>query len=320
MIKKEPHSQAKLRDGRYRLISVLSLVDQMVDRCLFGTTVSTQVSHPMDSPGKSGWSPFPEGFVHLERMFDGPVLATDCSAFDWTFPAWLVDMIHDLRMELMKGSSESYRAACRARWHEVLGTSCVIRLPSGERLRQTVLGLMKSGWLNTISVNSDAQWFITVLAFIRAFPGQSLPRLWAMGDDVLLFWLASLDWSDEPRDPAKLVAEIAQLGILTKMATPERDFAGFRFHLNGEVVPLYSTKHKFMLAHADASQVRELCSAYGLLYALTPPHKREWLTPLVEKYGRWTWRTCRLWARGVFNRHLTSDPNAAFHEFYNFWN
>lgn len=313
MIKKEPHSQSKIRDKRYRLISVLSLVDQMVDRCLFGTAIATEVDAPLSTVGKTGWSPFPEGFVHLEHRFSGAVLATDCSAFDWTFPDWLVPLTHRLRMDLMRGSSADYRSACLARWNEVLGTSCVVRLPDGRRLRQMRPGLMKSGWLNTISINSIAQWLITTLAYRRLYPDRPCPVMWAMGDDVLMGWDHLYD------DPTALVGAISDLGILTKMATADRDFAGFRFSLNSEVVPLYADKHKFMLAHAEANQVKELASAYGLLYALTPPEKRQWLTPLVERYGRWTWRTCRLWARGVFQRHLTSEPNAAFSEFYKFW-
>lgn len=264
----------------------------------------------MKVPGKTGWAPFPGDYRLLENSFPGTVLATDCSAFDWTFPSWLVDVILETRMEQMRYCSQEYAAAAKARWNEVLGTDCVVRLPDGTRLRQRVKGIMKSGWLKTISVNSHAQDNITRLAWKRSRK-DDFPLLWAMGDDVLMRWPGG--------DPDSLVAEIKKLGIITKMATTDRDFAGFRFSLNHEVIPLYPDKHKFILAHAAEDQVAELSSAYGLLYSLTPEEKRGWVSDIVKKYGRWTWRVNRLWAMGLINPGLTTKANQSAAQFFKFW-
>lgn len=310
MIKAEPHTKAKIDAKRYRLISVLSLVDQMVDRCLFYPMVRAEIDNFQDVPGKTGWSPIPGGYALLENVFGGEVLATDCSAFDWTFPPWLVDLTLDIRLDMMRSCSQEFERAARNRWHEVLGTDCVLRLPDGTRLRQRVPGIMKSGWLETISVNSEAQDLITSLAWART-RSDPYPKLWAMGDDVLMAWPGG--------DHAPLVAAISELGILTKIATHRRDFAGFNFALNGLVTPLYTDKHRFILAHASASQLEEMCSAYGLLYALSSDADRLWVKDLVVRYGRWPWRVCKHWARGTLSTLLTRTRPDAVAEFYRFW-
>lgn len=308
MIKMEPHKPDKIASGRLRLISVMSLVDQCVDRALFSGMQKTEIAAPHDHPCKSGWSPMPCGFSDLELEFPGDVLATDCSAFDWTFPSWLVEPLLQSRLEMMRGNSPEYVNAARARWLEVLGTACIIRLPDGTRLRQTVQGVMKSGWLLTISVNSQAQEFITRAAWQR-HRADPFPRLWAMGDDVLMSWPGG--------DPDLLVREIARLGILTKLAVRDREFAGFLFPSHATVNPLYPAKHKFLLAHCPLDKLEEMCSAYGLLYALSEPP--DWARKYITMYGRWTFRACRAWALGTLSAGLRPKTYDVFEQFYGFW-
>lgn len=166
----------------------------MVDRVLFSSWKDVDAACVMQRAGKSGWAPMPVGFYDVLECFPDEVLATDCSAFDWTYPSWIPDMILDIKLEQTQSYSPEYSAAARARFNEVLGTNCTIRLPDGSRLRQTKMGIMKSGWLLTISANSDAQELITLLAWQRAYPDLGeCPLLWSMGDDVLMRWYPQLD-------------------------------------------------------------------------------------------------------------------------------
>lgn len=309
MIKMEPHKPEKLAENRLRLISVFSLVDNMVDRMLFYPMVHKEINNHMQVPCKSGWTPMPMGFAALQRDFPDDVLATDCSAFDWTFPSWLVNPLLNSRLEHMTFLGPDYVAAARARWKEVLGTNCVIRLPDGTRLRQRVQGLMKSGWLLTISVNSQAQEFITRAAWNRCREDE-FPAFWAMGDDVLMGWPSG--------SPDDLVAEIRKLGILTKMATNRREFAGFYFGERTSVEPLYPAKHKFLLGHCSIEQLAEMCSSYGLLYALSETTPA-WAHRYITMYGRWTRRACRAWALGTMTRSLARHQVETFGQFYGFW-
>lgn len=247
----------------------------------------------MSRAGKTGWAPMPIGFYDVLETFPDTVLATDCSAFDWTFPSWLPDMIVDIKLSQMQEVSAEFAIAARARFEEVLGTRCTLRLPCGTRYIQTRKGLMKSGWLLTISANSDAQELITLLAWSRAYDGPC-PLLWSMGDDVLMRWPKDLD--SQP-----LVAQLRRAGILSKFASPEREFSGFLFGRDGGpfVDPLYPEKHKYLLAHVPEEQLEEVITAYGLIYSLARPHVRSWLEPLLRKYGRWTDHVYKAWAYGL---------------------
>lgn len=291
----EPHKPEKIAQNRQRLISILSLVDQMVDRILFGPYALYDKNHCMDRAGKTGWSPMPVGFYDLMEYFPGQVLATDCSAFDWTYPAYLPDMILDCKLAQTKETSIEFRRACRNRIKEVLGPLCTLRLPDGARYIQSVWGIMKSGWLLTIGWNSDAQDIITNLAWSRAYPNLGpCPRLWSMGDDVLMRWREDLD-------PKPLEAELTRAGILSKFAMPVREFAGYAFGRDPDIYvdPLYVDKHKFLLAHTSLEQLEEVVTAYGLLYALARPATRAWLDPILSEYARWTRDTYVAWAYGI---------------------
>lgn len=267
----------------------------MVDRVLFGAWQQADINDAMSRASKTGWSPIPNGFYDVLGVFPKEVLATDCSAFDWTFPAWVVQVLIDLKLELMRGTTLSFESAARKRFSEVLGTGCTIRLPDGSRYRQLVQGIMKSGWLLTISANSDAQELITLLAWSRAYTGPC-PRLWSMGDDVLMRWQEGL-----PSGPLEL--ELKRAGILSKFAVPEREFAGFKFgrdSVTGEpwVDPLYPDKHKYLLAHTQEEDLEEVVTSHGLLYSMARLETSRWIQPLLDKYSRWTRSVYKSWAYG----------------------
>lgn len=251
----------------------------------------------MNRAGKSGWAPMPNGFYDVLECFPDEVLATDCSAFDWTFPSWIPNLILKIKLEQMQYYCSEYAVAAQARFAEVLGKRCTIRLPDGSRLRQQVDGIMKSGWLLTISANSDAQELITLLAWSRAYPTLGpCPMLWSMGDDVLMRWYPGLD-------SAPLVREIARVGILSKFASTRREFSGFEFGRDPHpwVDPLYPEKHKFLLAHTAEEDLEEVITSYGMIYAMARPKSREWLEPLLARYSRWTESIYKAWANGLLH-------------------
>lgn len=300
MIKMEPTKVEKIEEGRLRLISVMSLVDQVVDRVLFGSWQQTEIVRCMSHPGKAGWTPMPVGYYSLLATFPENVLATDCSAFDWTFPSWLVSVIFQSRVDRMKSSSETFVNAAWARWLEVLGRDCVMRLPDGSRYAQTELGIMKSGWLLTISVNSEAQDKLSLLAYKRAYGSADMPELWSMGDDVLMAW--------DDKDPSPFQEALGTTGILTKFAVHSREFAGFSFirtALGPVVNPLYPAKHAFILRHVAREDLTEVLSAYGCLYALADKVESAWVLDLVRAYGRWPMPVYRAWAVGLLPRNVT---------------
>ncbi|APG75852.1 hypothetical protein 2 [Hubei sobemo-like virus 5] len=268
----------------------------MVDRVLFGPWSAADTATAMERAGKSGWSLIPNGFYDLLAYFPDDVLATDCSAFDWTYPAWVIDPIIDVKLEQMGSLPDGYATAVRTRITEVLGVNCTLRLPDGQRLRQLVPGIMKSGWFLTINLNSDAQDMLTTLAYRRAY-GSECPLLWAMGDDVLMRW-------PQGQDSAPLVQQLRRAGILSKFATPSREFSGFAVKRTGSdiaVNPLYPNKHKYLLAHTSATDLEEVITSFGMIYALAEPDVKAWLEPLLRQYSRWPQSSFRAWAHGLLS-------------------
>nr|QQM16346.1 putative replicase [Mafsystermes virus] len=289
-IKEEPHKKTKAEKGAWRLIAVPSLEDQVVDRVLMTTWQDTEQRSLSRIPPKSGWSPLPTGHYFFERTFSGPVLATDCSAFDWTVPEWACELLLELSIDMLERDSPGYVRLLRARWAQVL-RDAVVRLPDGTRWRQTGWGVMKSGWFRTIAFNSCVQYLINALAWVRFRGPERPPTIWTMGDDVIMKW-------DQTWDVEAFERALATTGIMVKQSSTTREFAGFEID-SGCVTPLYGEKHHFALFHASPVLKRELATAYCMLYAMAKPGFRDVVKQYLEPHSALLWRHCRLWARGV---------------------
>uniref|UniRef100_A0AAT9JF98 RNA-directed RNA polymerase n=1 Tax=Kalotermes flavicollis sobeli-like virus 1 TaxID=3133512 RepID=A0AAT9JF98_9VIRU len=290
-IKDEPHKPKKIQTGAYRLIMVMSLEDQMVDRLLMISWSETEIANCAHIPGKTGWTPIPAGYRLFNAEFPGDVLATDCSAFDWTFPSWVPPLLVKLRLDQVPDASARYKMLVENRWKQVL-RDAVIRLPNGDRYRQEGYGLMKSGWYRTIAENSAAQVLINSLAWKRSGLPGLMPRIWTMGDDVLLGW-------NQKWDSRKLEDALATTGVLVKQSTTTREFGGFEISLQGHVTPLYRDKHAFMLSHVNPAIKSAIADSYTCLYAVAKPGFADVVREKVTPHSSLTWRLAELWARGV---------------------
>uniref|UniRef100_A0AAT9JFB0 RNA-dependent RNA polymerase n=1 Tax=Zootermopsis nevadensis sobeli-like virus 3 TaxID=3133524 RepID=A0AAT9JFB0_9VIRU len=268
---------------------VMSLEDQMVDRILFSPFSEIEIRNCLRIPGKTGWSPLPVGFKAFRAMFSGDVLATDCTAFDWTFPEWVVDVLCTCYTDMLINPSEEYLQMFRSRWLQVLHHSTV-RLPDGSRFEQLRSGLMKSGWYRTIGVNSAAQVLIHDLAALRVGIRNPI-RLWTMGDDVLMSWPKS-------ESDAAFVAALATTGILVKQAERSPDFAGFRITADS-VVPLYPRKHLFMLGFVSSEQASSVANAFQLMYSLATGDDAVRVRASIAEHASVTARLASHWAHGV---------------------
>jgi len=287
-IKDEPHTDKKVADGRLRLIMVLSLEDQLVDRILFSTWSDVEQQNVMGIPGKTGWTPLPFGYKLFDQAFPEEVLATDCSSFDWTVPSWAVRLLLECSLEMVNRGDATYRTLVTNRWAQVLGPFAVVRLPDGERYQQDDYGLMKSGWLRTIAGNSDLQFLIHALAWRRSH-STSFPTVWTMGDDVIMSW-------DSSYDKERFEAAMATTGAIVKHGMHAREFAGFRFQKD-TVDPLYTDKHMYMLRYVSPDQETEVADSYTLMYALASESVRD---PLSSVFGSSLIAAplARAWARG----------------------
>lgn len=261
MIKDEPHKLSKFEEGRFRLISILSLEDQLLDRLLFMGWLLAEMDNPEHTVCKVGWSPIPEGYLHLINTMPNKAKcwAVDKKAWDWTMPGWVVKAYVDTKLDF-SNADLCYKLAVRNRVSEVVGPRCVIAMPDGTLLQQLQWGLQKSGWLLTLTLNSAAQDLQHILASLRVGLSDNVV-VWAMGDDLLCY----ADWTDQQ---AVLYGEaLDKTGCIVKYINNTREFCGFNYEQGCD--PLYQDKHKFLLEYCPEDKLRELIASYSLLYALS---------------------------------------------------
>lgn len=169
------------------------------------------------------------------------------------------------------------------RMNQVLGPSCVLRLPNGRRLRQTGFGVMKSGWLLTIGMNSAAQVYQHYLAQVRS---NAPPRLlWTCGDDIVM----------QTPTLAYLI-HLSFTGCVLKHVLPRAEFMGQRFEPGNVLQPLYPDRHAYSMAYFDPLNFKEL--AVGLLSWYSLARDRRVVQPL-ESYSPHTRDVYTWWAYGL---------------------
>lgn len=272
-IKDEPHKTSKIEAGRYRLITAFSLEDKIIDAMLFGPWITAEVTRPIHCVQKAGWSITPYGYVQLRSHMPRVTrcLATDKTAWDWTCPGWVVDYYWDCKTSHHRESPDII-AAMKARFGLLYGTGFIFRFPDGRRLRQNFFGMMKSGSLLTLSLNSLAQAAMHWLACLRLNVNPGL--VWAMGDDLLTYV--------DPGFPVEeYLAATSKMGALVKFSSNRREFAGMLMH-GTALEPLWQAKHKYVISHLLPSEIRDYLEALLPWYARS---SAQWFKALLERYG-----------------------------------
>nr|UGO57123.1 MAG: hypothetical protein 2 [Riboviria sp.] len=248
-IKPEPHKESKLVEGRYRLISSVSVIDQIIDTMLFGPMNEMMVKNVVYLPSKFGWSPYVGGWRLMPR---GGQLALDKSSWDWTVCGWCCEMVLEIRKRLCKNLTQEWLELAEWRYKELFGQPWFIT-SGGQLLRQREPGVMKSGCVNTISDNSIMQVIlhVRVCSEIGVEPGPIL----SMGDDTL----------QEPVENQEEYERVLARYCKVKETHRRVEFAGHIFS-GMRVEPAYWSKHCFQMLHADPAIVPDLGISYSLLY------------------------------------------------------
>nr|UHS71546.1 MAG: putative RNA-dependent RNA polymerase [Barnaviridae sp.] len=179
-IKSEPHKVAKIEAGKLRIISNVSIVDQLVERVLCSRQNKLEISRWKTCPSKPGMGLHDEG---LQELYDevtavqksGMNLAeTDISGWDWNVKDWLLALDAELRADLYHAPEGS--ALRHLLWFRGFAVARkVFCLSDGTLYEQQVPGIQASGSYNTSSSNSRMR---IILAYI-------VGCAWAiaMGDD-----------------------------------------------------------------------------------------------------------------------------------------
>lgn len=247
-IKPEPHKRSKVEKKAYRLISSVSVVDQIIDHMLFDEFNDNLQTYHLYQVPQIGWAPIKQGWMRMPTTG----VAMDKSGWDWSVRPWLLDFVFELRRSMCVNLSDEWLEVAAWRY-EALFSNPLFITSGGHLLRQRQPGVMKSGCVNTIADNSIMQDILNKVVEIKT--GLVVPWIMSMGDDTLQAHPGSVD---------VYVAELAKYCIVKEVQYAV-EFAGFRFDLN-YVEPLYTDKHCWNLLHVEEHLVEETAAAYALLY------------------------------------------------------
>lgn len=261
-IKQEPHKLSKIRDGRFRLISAVSLVDTMVDRIMFGWLARRVLSTVGETPCMVGWSPIGGGSLLMGDLFKGKeTRSLDMTAWDWTVDEWLIVALREVVKSLGILAPSWWCSWVDHRW-ESLFRDAIFEFGDGSRVSQSGWGIMKSGCFLTIVLNSVAQLLRHALVARRMGLRHRIVQV-VMGDDQTLVNFPEFEEYERIT---------LSLGYRLKPSTVDVGhvrFAGFRFE-GRRAIPEYVSKHKYILSHAPLSSLPEILQSYQLLYLYDP--------------------------------------------------
>nr|AEE36660.1 RNA dependent RNA polymerase [Velvet tobacco mottle virus] len=178
-VKQEPHTKKKLNERRFRLISSVSIVDQIIERLLFGPQNRLEIAlwHQIPSKPGMGLSARTQADLLWNELFAkseiAPAAEADISGFDWSVQEWELWADLSMRISLCEDMHDGLRRLMVNRYRCFM-LSC-FQLSNGELYEQVEPGLMKSGSYCTSSSNSR----------IRCLMGYLIGAPWiiAMGDD-----------------------------------------------------------------------------------------------------------------------------------------
>lgn len=259
-VKREPHKQSKIQEGRLRLISGVSLIDNLVDRILFGWMLRRALQVPLTTPCMIGWSPTRGGWRMLKAMFQNkPVTCMDKSSWDWTVTERMVRMALYFILKLPVNPPPWWERMVEARF-ELLFKDPVYQFPDGTQCRQPEVGIQKSGSLLTLILNSVWQSMMhnEVCYELGLDPDEDHPK--TMGDDTLQVWQRGQKLLDEYARVMKTHGPVVKEARIQNWI----EFAGFVV-LGNSCIPAYWKKHLYNLRYA--SNPIETLQSYQILYS-----------------------------------------------------
>jgi len=187
-IKDEPHKREKLDKGRFRIISGVSLIDNLIERLLFSTLNKIEIEMNSYIPFKPGMGLHDEGQERLYSWFQArqkeyKICSSDVSGWDWSVPFWLLNCDLLYRLRFCQGSS-AWAKLARIRF-ECLKYK-VFQLPSGKMFTQDIPGILPSGSYLTSSTNSHMRLMLCfIVQLLLGVDAESEAEGGQMGDDAI---------------------------------------------------------------------------------------------------------------------------------------
>jgi hypothetical protein len=172
-VKDEPHSKEKVAKGKFRIISSVSLVDQIIERLLHSKQNMNEIEMWDTCPSKPGLGLHDDGMKLIEKSIErllsvnGKVMCTDVSGWDWSVQQWELEDDMECRWRLAGQTEDSLFAhLCRVN-AMVVGKSVFVD-SDGICYAQPEGGVQLSGRYCTSSSNSRMRVIATMHARIEA--------------------------------------------------------------------------------------------------------------------------------------------------------
>lgn len=177
-IKNEPHKNAKIVTGKLRLISGVSLVDQIITRALCGSQNRSEINEWQTCASKPGLGLDDDSLkvlsASIKQMLDfNPIAETDISGWDWSVQEWEL-MLDAERRRRLAGAEKDSVFAHLLRVHAYSVGHSVYCTPRGVLLATRWAGGQLSGDYNTSSSNSAMRILAGCVARIQS--GAYKPR------------------------------------------------------------------------------------------------------------------------------------------------
>jgi len=196
-IKFEPHKRSKITNKRWRLIWGVSLIDQIIDRALYGEMINIALKQHNSTPNKPGFNFKRGGVSRLARQY-GTLKPTwrsfDARSFDITASGWGLETVAALNARLNASSSPSradWDLIANRREQAVLYGTFVFS--DGTMCRKVKPGIQPSGRFTTIDSNGKLVALCRVLWDItKGVPTNSMSFI-TMGDDSVQDGIADVD-------------------------------------------------------------------------------------------------------------------------------
>lgn len=284
-VKNDLHSLEKLAQGRVRLISSVSVVDQIVERVLNGAQNNREIEQWGSLRSKPGMGLHDEALHSLAdqigrltrrgrvrrgrgRTFEKRgARSSDVSAFDWSVDQWALELDARIRATLTGCGADMHlkRARC-------LGLAVFV-FSDGIVWQQLTPGIQKSGSYLTSSTNSRIRAMLARLVGRRQaikYDKQNAEdgEVMAMGDDCIETapWIApGLSIEEEAEEIRECYAS---LGYTLKDWSDSLEFCSYSFRLDGPSAVFAPVRWHKMLATTLATRPRDLEHKQSLLVAL----------------------------------------------------
>lgn len=257
-IKQEPHKNAKIAEKRWRLIMAASLPVQIVWHMLFDYMNDAEISNAYFIPSQQGINLVGGGWKQYTNQWESKGLdwGLDKSAWDWTAPYWCMELDLEFRRRMGNGRFMAEWTDLARHLYSQMFEDPKLVLSDGTVWQQCVPGIMKSGCVNTISINSHCQVFMHLL-YCFEMNVDIYPLCVACGDDTL----------QHPKHCGD-IKFYDKYGVIVKSASESREFVGHEFTRDGPH-PLYMSKHMKKVRYVSEENLGQYFDSMARMYVHT---------------------------------------------------